>query len=296
MIESKRELGNKMVEFECHRNLIFSIAYQMLGSVQDAEDIVQDCFIKWAKQNQKVHQPKAYLATIATRLCIDFLRVKSKRSDYIGPWLPEPILDHESDLIDQEGEKKDPLPMAIMLLLEKLNPYERAVFVLRESFKYPYSEIALFLERSEENCRQLLTRARKALNRLDDRSTIGIKERKVFVQQFMKAIADQNIEQLKKLLAKDIAYHADGGGKVRGAALNVIYGVEHVAKFIIGVFDKITPSDQHIELHHINGELNILIRHQSQPRLIICLDVGITCIENIFVIGNPEKLRHIKNQ
>src|SRR4051812_31252357 len=223
-----------MDDFEQYRPLLFSIAYQMLGSAMEAEDIVQETYLRYQKASD-VESPKAYLTTIATRLCLNQINsARERREQYLGPWLPEPVLDAASPLIPgTELEKKEIISMAFLVLLEELTPPERAVFLLREVFDYEYAEIAQILEREEADCRQLYSRAKKHLAENRPRFTSSPEQHRQILERFLQAVQGGQVDALTMMLAQDAVLWADGAGRP-GAATRPIFGSNSIARFVQG--------------------------------------------------------------
>src|SRR5919201_2733309 len=212
-----------VTEIDLHpelRPLLFSIAYRMIGSVSEAEDIVQEAFLRYHRaQPTDVENPKAYLSEVTTRVAIDHLRsARARREEYVGPWLPEPLLvdEHAPDPSEQ-AELADSLSLAFLVLLERLSPVERAAFLLREVFDYPYDEIAEIIDRSEDNARQLVTRARRHVDEERPRFDADRRAQEELTERFMAATMDGDTEGLIELLAADVVAYTDGGGKVQAA-------------------------------------------------------------------------------
>jgi len=296
-------------QFERYRPLLFSIAYRMLGSAMDAEDIVQEAWLRYLQaDHQQISSPKAYLSTIVTRLCINQLKsAREQREQYIGPWLPEPILTGGSRLaLDQpltEGvaltvtpaqhlSRTDSISMAFLVLLEQLTPAERAVFLLREVFDYDYTEIAVALDKSEAACRQLFSRARKhmAVHRPRFESTNEDQER--LVKGFLQAVEAGDVETLTGMLADDVVVWTDGGGKV-SAALQPIHGPDKAVRFILGT-QRFAPGPFKPEMAMVNGKPGILLRLETgKVFLVIDMDVAGDQVRAFHIVGNPDKLRHL---
>src|SRR5438105_7006090 len=220
-----------MATFDQYRSLLFSIAYRMLGSVADAEDILQDTFIRWQQSgNDDIRSPRAFLVTIVSRLCINHLQsARARREEYVGEWLPEPIVTDPGS--DPFGMMKidESLSMAFLLLLERLTPVERAVLLLLEVFDYEYSEMVSALSLTQANCRQILRRARLHVNAMRPRLQAPKRMQSELLQRFLEAAGTGEMEGLISLLANDVALHSDGGGKAV-AVPNVVHGAEKVAR------------------------------------------------------------------
>ncbi|MCA1558164.1 MAG: RNA polymerase sigma-70 factor, partial [Acidobacteria bacterium] len=225
--------------FKEHRRLLFSLAYRMLGTVADAEDIVQEAFLRWqAAGDEEIKAPRAYLSAIVTNLSINHLQsARVKREEYIGPWLPEPLIADENQDPMRNIQLADSLSMAFMILLEALAPTERAVFLLREVFDYEYEEIARMVGKTEANCRQMVSRARQHIRERRSRFDVSEEIRERLTGQFIKACASGDLQALMSLLSEDVTLLSDGGGRVT-AARKPITGVDHVARFLTGLVKK----------------------------------------------------------
>jgi RNA polymerase sigma-70 factor (ECF subfamily) len=282
-------MTDRAAEFQQHRSLLFSVAYRMLGRVADAEDIVQDAWLRW--QNApvtEIRSPKSYLATITTRLCLDHLRsAEVKRKEYIGPWVPEPL--PASRMPDET--MADSLSQAFLMLLESLTPVERAAFLLREVFDYEYAEIAGILERSEAACRQLVKRARDHIAARRPRFPAPREEQLRLADRFFQACATGDLAGLEALLARDVTLYSDGGGRVLSAR-NPIYGADHVARFLLGVLKKPPPGFR-TEKAWINGQPGAVNYVGDRVFNTLALDVDDGRICGIYIVANPEKLRAV---
>lgn len=274
--------------FDRHRQLLFSIAYRMLGSVMDAEDIVQEAFVRWQRASgTEVRSPRAYLSSVVTRLCIDQLRsARVQREQYVGPWLPEPLpTEPPPDAVDES------LSMAFLVLLESLTPTERAVFLLREVFDYDYGEISRLVGKSEANCRQIARRARQSVAARRPRFERSAEQEEHLVERFLEACASGDMEGLVSLLSDDITLWSDGGGMVR-AALNPIYGSDRVGRFLLGILREVPP-DFVTRQGQINGEPGIVGYAGGHPMGVLTLDILDGRIRAIRIVVNPEKLRAV---
>ena len=231
---------NKVAQFSEYRPLLFSIAYNMLGSVMDAEDIVQDAFLRWQNARAEVESPKAYLSSIVTRLCINHLSsAKVQREEYFGPWLPEPLLT-DAATPEHLTALSDTLSMAFLLVLEHLSPNERAVFLLRNVFEYEYPEIGRILDRSEASCRQLASRASRRIRAERphfEQAKPPMAEQQALTEQFLQACLAGDLDSVMALLHQDVVSRSDGGGKA-SAATKPLYGSLKVAKFMMGLARK----------------------------------------------------------
>jgi RNA polymerase sigma-70 factor, ECF subfamily len=289
--------------FEGYRPLLFSIAYRMLGSVMEAEDVVQEAWLRWqAVTPDAVRSPKAFLSTVVTRLCLDQLKsARARREQYVGPWLPEPLITSEADprvAPDARIDAYESISMAFLVLLESLTPLERAVFLLREVFDYPYPEIAEIVGRREDGCRQLFHRAKQYLTERRPRFQPSPAAQERLTAGFVRAVEGGDLQGLMSLLAEDITLWTDGGGKV-AAALQPIHGPNAVARFLLGVTQKAPPGIT-FDLIEVNGEPAVLFRVPAAPPIpslgVVVLEMDEERIRAIRVVGNPEKLGHIPSK
>ena len=274
--------------FEPHRPLLFSIAYRMLGSVTEAEDVVQDAWIR-ARQDEHadIRSPRAYLTTIVTRLCIDHLRrAERTRIEYPGPWLPEPL----AEPIQEPAELASSLTTAFLVLLEHLAPIERAVFLLREVFERDFDEIARSVGKSEANTRQILTRARGRLRESRPRFTASRAESEEIVQRFQHACVTGNVEDLMAVLHADATYMADGGCHAPAPSSRLL-GADRIAQFLIDTVGKVRWSESNPQLVTINGAPGLLMRHPVSGSATCSFDIAGGRIRGIYVVRDAEKLR-----
>ena len=285
-----------MDEFERHRPMMFSIAYRMLGSVTEAEDIVQNAYLRYRQVPAgSIASPKAFLSTVVTRLCLNQLQAaRVQRESYLGPWLPEPLLteDDPASPISQ-AEKLESISMAFLVLLERLTPVERAVFLLREVFDYPYPEIAEIVGKEEVSCRQIFSRAKKFIASQHPRFTPSREHHEQLLQQFIEAVEEGDLDGLTELLSSDVTLWTDGGGKVRGAATRSLHGQEPVARFVIAS-QRLIQAAFTAEITQVNGEPAVLVRVDGHPMSVVSITIAQQHIAEIRVIGNPEKLRHLE--
>ena len=275
------------------RPLLFSIAYRMLGSVMDAEDVVQDAYLRWREgPDADVRSPRAYLATIVTRLAINHLRsAKTNREAYVGPWLPEPLVTEHAPDPSSSLELAESLSMAFLVLLERLSPIERAVFLLYEVFDFEYAEIARIVDKSEANCRQILTRAKKHVGASRARFEVDPRQAASLTTRFTQAAGAGDMDGLLAVLAEDITLWADGGGKARGAALKPVRGAAAVARFVIGVMRRFVPSESTVRPAEINGQPGFIAYVTGRPLAALVFDIRDDRIHAVYVIGNPDKLQ-----
>jgi RNA polymerase sigma-70 factor (ECF subfamily) len=280
-------------DFESHRPLLFSIAYRMLGSVADAEDIVQEAYLRWREAPEaEVRSPKAYLSAVVTRLSIDRLRsARARREEYVGPWLPEPLVSERAEEVAVLDELDESLSMAFLVLLESLNPVERAVFILREVFDYDYDEIARIVGKSEANCRQIAHRARQSVAARRPRFERSSEQEERLTQQFVEACMNGDMEGLISLLSEDVTLWSDGGGKV-AAAPYPIHGPERVARFLLGVLRTVPPGF-FARPTWVNGGPGVVGYVDGHPTSVVALDVADGRLRGVRIVVNPEKLKAV---
>ena len=280
--------------FDANRQRLFSIAYRMLGSVADAEDLVQETFLRWQQADPaEVRSPRAYLTTVISRLCINHLKsARTHREEYVGPWLPEPLLTGQAPDPGGDGRLAESLSVAFLVLLESLSPVERSVFLLREVFDYDYAEIAHILGRSEAICRQTLRRAREHVAARRPRFDPSPEQRERLAEQFLKTSADGDLQGLLALLAEDVALWADGGGKTV-AALRPILGAHWVVRFITGALRKFVPAERVSRRTEINGQPGIISYVGRRPISAVILDAVGDRIQTIYIVTNPGKLARL---
>jgi len=283
--------------FETYRTYLFSIAYRMLGSAMDAEDVVQETYLRYrATPPETIHSLKAYLTTILTRLCMDQLQLAHRQREvYVGPWLPEPIRTSETaETGDPEKrvEMEESISLAFLVLLELLQPFERAVFLLREVFGYEFAEIATMLDKSEAACRRSFSRAKLHLREHRPRFPASPQTHRQLLTSYFQAVQTGEITALQDLLAEDVTLWADGGGKIKQAALRPIRGRDAVARFSLGT-KRFWPEDSRIELEEVNGQAALVVRSGEKTFAILAIDVAEGQIQAIRVIANPEKLARI---
>ncbi len=275
------------------RPRLFGIAYRMLGSVADAEDVVQEAYLRWREAPEaEVRSPKAYLSAVVTRLSIDRLRsARARREEYVGPWLPEPLVSERAEEVAVLDELDESLSMAFLVLLESLNPVERAVFILREVFDYDYDEIARIVGKSEANCRQIAHRARQSVAARRPRFERSPEQEERLTQQFVEACMNGDMEGLISLLSEDVTLWSDGGGKV-AAAPYPIHGPERVARFLLGVLRTVPPGFS-ARPAQINGAAGVVGYVDGRPTGVVALDVAGGRLRGVRIVVNPEKLRTI---
>ncbi|MET7723460.1 RNA polymerase sigma-70 factor [Streptomyces mirabilis] len=274
-------------EFMAARPHLFGIAYRVLGSVVEAEDIVQDAWLRWQNTNRAdIVEPTAFLATVTSRLAINLAQSAPKRREsYIGPWLPEPV---DTRLDPQLGaERAEALDMAVLHLMEKLNPVERAAYVLREAFDYPYKRIADMLETSEANTRQLVSRARKRLS-AERREPVSPAAHRRLLEVFLSAAQTGNLSVLEDVLTSDVVSYSDGGG-IRGASKIPVVGRSHVSKYLAAFAPRFWPPTE-VRWVEANGRPAVLVSADGNSVALLSVDVSERGIERIMWVMNPAKL------
>jgi RNA polymerase sigma-70 factor (ECF subfamily) len=291
--------------FETLRPLLFHVAYRMLGTASDAEDVVQDAWLRYSTADSSgIGSPKAYLTTIVTRLCLDRLKsARAQREEYVGPWLPEPILT-DVRLLPQGPEQSlalaESVTLAFMLLLETLTPEERAVFLLREVFEYTHGEIAAMLGTTAASCRQLLHRAKAHVAARRPRFRAGTEEKRQLVGRFVSALREGNAEALTRVLAEDVGMWGDGGGKVL-AARRPVLGRAQVLNLLLGI-RRTAPSagvaleDVALEILEVNSEPAVIVRVAGEVDSVYACAIVDGAITAIRVVRNPEKLTYLRRQ
>ncbi|MET8901465.1 MULTISPECIES: RNA polymerase sigma-70 factor [unclassified Streptomyces] len=279
--------------FEAHRPVLLGVAYRMLGRLADAEDVVQEAWLRWSGADRSsVREPRGYLVRVTTRLAIDRLRqIKSRGETYVGPWLPEPYVTDFGDTVPDTAERAvlaDSVSLAVLVVLESLSPLERAVFVLREAFGYPYAEIAAMLERGEAAVRQLAGRARKHVDERRPRYDVDPAQRRDLTERFLAAAADGDLAGLMELLAPDVRLVGDSGGKSK-APLRVLESSDKVARFLQGAARKGVP-DFSYRFLEINGGPALLALSGGKPDSVFQIEVADGRIQSVYIIRNPDKL------
>ena len=288
------EIPIRLASFDQYRSLLFSVAYRMLGSVVDAEDMLQETFIRWQQApDVEIRSPRAFLVTIISRLCINQLQsARVQREEYVGQWLPEPVITGPGSDPLEIIRVDESLSMAFLVMLERLTAIERAVFLLREVFDYEYSEIAAVLGQSEANCRQILSRAKQHVSAIRPRFKASSQKKNGLLERFLKATSDGDMEGLVALLSSDVVLHSDGGGKAI-ASPNLIQGADNVARGIFGGLQKIVPKNLARHVIEINGEPGVVSYLDGKPHSVLTLSAGEGRIHAIYILTNPEKLAHL---
>jgi RNA polymerase sigma-70 factor (ECF subfamily) len=281
--------------FEANRKLLFAVAYRMLGSVADAEDTVQDAWLRWsAAPRSDIAQPRAYLARTVTHIALNKLRsARARRETYVGPWLPEPMLTTGPDTADRT-ELAESVSLAMLVVLESLTPEERAVFVLHEVFGFPHAEIAVAIGRTDASVRQLMHRAREHVQARRPRFDVDAGQQRAVTERFLAAAGGGDIDELMLVLAPDVILVSDGGGKAK-APLRPVIGAAKVARFLAAIaaqpYMGIDKSEMTIEVAEINGGPGILVTTGGRPVTAVTTVIAGGRITAIQLVANPDKLR-----
>lgn len=282
--------------FEQHRPFLTGVAYRMLGRVADAEDVVQEAWLRWSGADRSdVREPRGFLVRVTTRLALDRLRqVKARKEAYVGPWLPEPYVTDLAATVPDAAERAvvaDSVSLALMVVLESLSPLERAVFVLREAFGYPYAEIAAVLERGEAAVRQLAGRARRHVEERRPRYEVDPAVRRELTERFLAAAFDGDVNALMDMLAPDARMVPDSGGKAQ-APLRTLETADKVSRFLAAVAVQPVP-DREVRVLEINGGPAVLVLSGGRPDTLVQLDVADGLVRTVHVLRNPDKLRFL---
>ena len=293
--------SNPATSFERYRRRLLGLAYRMLGSMADAEDAVQETYLRWhAADRGRVSDPKAFLMTTTARIGLDMLTsARARREEYVGPWLPEPVVDTAALAPDSRTELAEDLSIALLLTLDRLSPLERAAFLLHDVFDFAFSEVATTLGRSEPACRQLAARAREHVRAVRPRCTIAparsgeidAKHEKL-ISTFMAATRSGDLHALTHLLASEVRVMTDGGGKV-AAALNVLDGADRAARFLIGATRKGWREDFTLRFATINGLPGVIVDGPDGPVQTAAFEIEDGIIKMLYVVRNPDKLQHL---
>jgi len=288
------------VSFEPHRRRLLGLAYRMLGSVSEAEDAVQDAYLRWhAADRDVVSNTRAFLTTTTTRICLDTLKsARARREAYVGPWLPEPVLDTAALAPDTQVELAEDLSIALLLALDRLSALERAAFLLHDVFDCSFSEVATALDRSEAACRQLAARARAHVRDARPQGTSTFRHHsepanhQQLVSAFIDAARSGDLQTLRTLLADDVRLTTDGGGKVP-SALNVIEGADRTARFVVGAVSKGVPEGSIIRIVPINGLPGLIVYAPNGSVQSVAFEIVGNLVRAIYAVSNPEKLSHL---
>jgi RNA polymerase sigma-70 factor (ECF subfamily) len=298
--------SNPAASFEPYRRRLLGLAYRMLGSMADAEDAVQETYLRWhGADRDSVTDPRAFLMTTTARICLDILKsARVRREEYVGPWLPEPVVDTAALAPDTHTELAEDLSVALLLTLERLSPLERAAFLLHDVFDFSFNEVASALERSEAACRQLATRAREHVRTVRPRGATvpparsgGIDSKHAqLLSAFAAATQSGDLNRLTQLLASDVRVVTDGGGKVR-AALDVIEGADRAARFLVETTRKRPDAwwrdDFTVRFATVNGLPGVIVDAPEGPMQTAAFDIEDGVIRALYVVRNPDKLRHL---
>jgi len=294
--------SNPAVTFEPYRRRLLGLAYRMLGSMADAEDAVQEAYLRWhAADRDKVADARAFLMATTARICVDMLTsARARREKYVGPWLPEPVLDTAALAPDSRAELAEDLSVALLLALDRLSPLERAAFLLHDVFDFSFREVARTLERSEAACRQLAARARSHVRAAQPRGTappappsgeIDPKSARL-IATFVEATRSGDLDTLTQLLASDARVVTDGGGKA-AAALNVLEGADRAARFLVGASRKGWREDYTLRFAAINGLPGVLVASPHGLVQTSAFEIAGDVVRALYIVRNPDKLRHL---
>lgn len=284
--------------FEEHRPVLMGVAYRMLGRVADAEDVVQDTWLRWASADRaEVRQPRAFLVRATTRLALDRLRsAQSRRETYVGPWLPEPLpTDVRAEVVPDGADRvvlTESVSVAVLVVLESLSPLERAVFVLREAFGFPHEEIAAVLDRSPAAVRQLAARARSHVAERTPRYEVDPVQQRELTQRFLDAATRGDLDGLLAMLAPDARLVGDGGGKAK-APMRTITSAGKVGRFMAAIAQQ-GVADLEFEFAEINGAAALVGSLGGKPSAVMLLDVADGVIQSVYLVANPDKLAHLQ--
>ncbi|PSL08538.1 RNA polymerase sigma-70 factor (ECF subfamily) [Haloactinopolyspora alba] len=278
------------VDVLAHRAMLLGLAYRLLGSAGDAEDVMQDVYLRWRDVDRdQVREPRRYLSRMVTRLALDRLRRRQAHEEYVGPWLPEPVATTVAPFDPLETvEQRDSVATATLLLLERLDPVERAVFVLRSAFDFPYAQIAEIVDRTPEHCRQLNLRARTRVADDRRRFTPSRREHAELLERFLAASRDGDLATLRTLLHDDVVSCSDGGGRVRSAR-HPIVGADRVARFFAATHHRHQPSAEFVEVNGAPAAVTV----SPAGRHVITFAVSDGRISGLYVVANPDKLTHL---
>ncbi len=277
------------------RPRLFGIAYRLLGTISDADDAVQEAFLRWQRVDAStVESPEAFLVTTVTRVALDHWRtLKRRREEYVGPWLPEPLVGDAEGQPSARLERLEAISLALLVVLETLSPLERAVFLLREVFQYNYAEVAAIVEQSEDNCRQLFHRAKVRMAEGRVRQVASREEQLRITQAFLAAVGSGDVQSLSALLAEDVVAWSDGGGRVP-AALAPIRGRDAVGRYVLGTSRKGISATSEIRLCNVNGQIGVVVMEQGRPTNVIVPEIADGQIHALRTVRNPDKLGHVE--
>nr|WP_267887109.1 RNA polymerase sigma-70 factor [Streptomyces specialis] len=280
--------------FEEHRPMLFGVAYRMLGRVSDAEDVLQEAWLRWSGADRDgVRQPDAFLVRVVTRLAVDRLRrLAARRETYLGPWLPEPLpADRAAPDAAERAELAETVSFALLVVMESLSPLERAVFVLREAFGLPYTEIAAALGREEPAVRQLAARARRHVSERRPRYPVDPVRRRDVTERFLAAASGGDLDALVSLLAPDVTLVGDSDGKAK-APVRVIAGLDKVGRFLAGIAQR-PPDEPGFHFAEFNGAPGLLVTSRGLPYSVFLLEMDGNRVRRVYLVANPDKLAHL---
>ena len=295
-MSSAGAIPDPAASFEPYRRRLRGLAYRMLGSMADAEDAVQETYLRWhAADRENVSDPRAFLMTTTARICLDMLTsARARREEYVGPWLPEPVVDTAALAPDSRTELAEDLSIALLLTLDRLSPLERAAFLLHDVFDFSFGEVAATLDRGEAACRQLASRARAHVRDARPRGAVPAgAQHEELISAFIDATRSGDLEKLTQLLASDVRVVTDGGGKA-AAALNVLEGADHAARFLIGATRKGWRDDFSLRFAPINGLPGLIVDAPEGPVQTTAFEIEGGAIRTLYVVRNPDKLRHLE--
>ncbi|HEV2650883.1 MAG TPA: RNA polymerase sigma factor SigJ [Rhizomicrobium sp.] len=290
---------NDLATFEAHRTHLIGIAYRMLGEMSAAEDVAQEAWLRWQRaEGEEIRDPRAWLSAVAVRLSLDALRkARTRRETYVGPWLPEPILPDDvralaADAPAARAELASDLSLALLHVLERLSPEERAALILHDAFDCDYAVIAQALEKSEAACRKLVSRARERVKTDRPRHTVDRGQHQDLLQRFAAASASADTSALMRLFAPDVVLYSDGGGKAK-AALNPIYGADKVARFLAGVVSKFWQNNFEVRLVELNGMPGFVLQEDGSLHSALTVEFDGEAVSALYFVRNPDKLERI---
>jgi RNA polymerase sigma-70 factor (ECF subfamily) len=291
------ERGDDEADLQASRPAVFAVAYRMLGSVADAEDVVQEAQLRLHRARRdgaQIENPRAFSIAVATRLAIDHLRsARARRETYVGTWLPEPLVEGEEPSPGESVEIAESLSMAFLVLLETLAPVERAVFLLREVFDYDYKDIAAIVQKSEANCRQVFARAKRHVDAGKPRFEPAPEQREELARRFFAACQEGRLDELLDLLATDASFFGDGGGKAVAVA-HPLHGRERVARFVMGIVGKGAQVGARLEPRTVNGQPGaVVLDREDRVIYVLALDIAEGAVRAVRSVVNPDKLGHL---
>lgn len=289
------ETFDKTAFFQAQRRRLTGIGYRMLGVRSEAEDIVQEAWMRWDRTAMdEIRSPEAWLVTCVTRLAIDRLRaLQTEREHYIGPWLPEPIVESLAPSADHLSEMASELSVALLTLLERLAPEERAAFLLMEAFDSDYAELARILGKTEAACRQIVSRARRRVREERPRVMVSEAKRRALIERYVTALMTRDAAAVATMLHEEVTLASDGGG-VTKAALKVVQGASKVSRFVVGVLDNWRERGLEIRMVRVNGELGLAYTMAGELSGIVSIDTDGEEIFGIYSVLNPHKLTHVR--